>query len=314
MRLGSKMRMHLSQTPNNPLAVRAAFGADNETTAIGRWTWSIQNGRLSGGSVVAEVRYNAKPTICEALSWFCRQLNSSKAAVHAGFIDSWNRPSKAQLHFHGPAPVACQFEGRLHLVETVAARQQRLHVDGPPVDEVDGETELLVKSERPAHLDLRGDHRVLGNGYVAAEPELQQHAARLQHIETGADRSLVAGCLELHVEITLICSVSPSCSGSFATLMVRSAPTCCAFFSTASIASVATISRAPCARAAMMVSAPIGPQPVTRTRLPSSEPARATACRVTANGSAKAASLLETPSLTLWHCHSSATRRWRNAP
>jgi len=62
MRLGSKMRMDLSQTPNNPLAVRAvamahldadtrgflrqlvqgtSFGADNETTAIGRWTWSI---------------------------------------------------------------------------------------------------------------------------------------------------------------------------------------------------------------------------------------------------------------------------------
>src|SRR5262245_5974765 len=40
MRLGSKMRMDLSQTPNNPLAVRAAFGPDNETTAIGRWTWS----------------------------------------------------------------------------------------------------------------------------------------------------------------------------------------------------------------------------------------------------------------------------------
>ena len=64
MRLRSKMRMDLSQMPNNPLAVRAvamahldadtrgflrqlseaqgtSFGADNETTAIGRWTWSI---------------------------------------------------------------------------------------------------------------------------------------------------------------------------------------------------------------------------------------------------------------------------------
>src|SRR5262245_61032516 len=157
----------------------------------------------SGGPLHRETHY-VRGTVFESQG----RLNSSKAAVHARFIHGWNRPSKAQLHLHGPAPVACQFEGRLHLVETVAARQQRLHVDGPPVDEVDGETELLVKSERPAHLDLLGDHRVLGNGYVTAEPELQQHAARLQHIETGTDRSLVAGCLELHVEITLICSVS----------------------------------------------------------------------------------------------------------
>ena len=35
--------------------------------------------------------------------------------------------------------------------------------------------------------------------------------------------------------------------------------------------------------------------------LASSEPARLTACSVTAKGSAKAASLIETPSAILWH-------------
>ena len=59
----------------------------------------------------------------------------------------------------------------------------------------------------------------------------------------------------------------------------------------------------------MIANAPIGPHPVTRTRLPCNDPARLTACRTTANGSAKAASLIETPSATLWHCQASATRR-----
>ena len=72
--------------------------------------------------------------------------------------------------------------------------------------------------------------------------------------------------------------------------MVRSAPIREAKARTPSATSVATISRAPWARAAMIASAPIGPQPVTRTRLSSSEPARATAWRVTAKGSASAAS------------------------
>jgi hydrogenase maturation protein HypF len=43
-------------------------------------------------------------------------------------------------------------------------------------------------------------------------------------------------------------------------------------------------------RAATIANIPMGPQPVTSTRLPSSEPARLAACSVTAKGSAKAAS------------------------
>lgn len=43
---------------------------------------------------------------------------------------------------------------------------------------------------------------------------------------------------------------------------------------------------APARRAAMMTSAPIGPQPVTRTFFPSSGPARCTPCSATESGSA----------------------------
>ena len=54
--------------------------------------------------------------------------------------------------------------------------------------------------------------------------------------------------------------------------------------------SVTTISAAPARRAAMATSAPIGPLPLTRMRLPISEPARLVACSATASGSAIAAS------------------------
>ena len=58
--------------------------------------------------------------------------------------------------------------------------------------------------------------------------------------------------------------------------------------------SVTTISVAPARRAAMTSSAPIGPQPVTSTDLPSSGPARFTACSATDSGSA----IEPSPSLT----------------
>ena len=78
--------------------------------------------------------------------------------------------------------------------------------------------------------------------------------------------------------------------------------------------SVATISRAPCARAAMIASAPIGPQPVTRTRLPSSDPARLTACSVTAKrlGERRLVDRDVLGHLVALPC--SATRLCRNAP
>ena len=53
---------------------------------------------------------------------------------------------------------------------------------------------------------------------------------------------------------------------------------------------MATISEAPAYRAATTARVPIGPQPVTSTFAPSSEPARRAACRQTARGSAIAAS------------------------
>jgi hypothetical protein len=52
---------------------------------------------------------------------------------------------------------------------------------------------------------------------------------------------------------------------------------------------VTVIPAAPAARGARHVSAPMGPQPVISTCAPSSGPARLTACRHTARGSAIAA-------------------------
>ena len=54
----------------------------------------------------------------------------------------------------------------------------------------------------------------------------------------------------------------------------------------ASSTSVVTTSAAPAQRAARAVSSPIGPEPVTMTRLPSRGPARFTACSATDRGSA----------------------------
>ena len=68
--------------------------------------------------------------------------------------------------------------------------------------------------------------------------------------------------------------------------MVSSAPTLAALRSGAAPMSVTTMCVAPARRAAMTISAPIGPQPVTSTLLPSSEPARRTACSATDSGSA----------------------------
>jgi hypothetical protein len=53
------------------------------------------------------------------------------------------KPLETQLNLHRPAPVPCKVEGRLHFVQPIAARQKRFHLDGPPVDEVDGNTELF---------------------------------------------------------------------------------------------------------------------------------------------------------------------------
>ena len=78
--------------------------------------------------------------------------------------------------------------------------------------------------------------------------------------------------------------------------------------------SVATISAAPCSRAAAMASTPIGPQPATSTRLPINGPAWPTACSATENGSAIAASDIETPAATLWHCAALHTSMLRKAP
>ena len=64
----------------------------------------------------------------------------------------------------------------------------------------------------------------------------------------------------------------------------------------------------------MTASAPIGPQPVTSTLLPSSGPARLTACSATDSGSAIAPSPSLTWSASLCAWLASQTMRWRKAP
>ncbi len=104
-------------------------------------------------------------------------------------------------------------------------------------------------------------------------------------------------------------------SGASATLTTSSAPTFSALPSVCAPTSVATMCVAPARRAAMIASAPIGPQPVTSTRLPSSEPARRTACSATDSGSA----IEPSPSLTrvgqpVRLASARTTICWRKAP
>lgn len=73
-------------------------------------------------------------------------------------------------------------------------------------------------------------------------------------------------------------------------LIAWSAPIFSAVRSGCTAMSVATMRVAPARRAAITAIAPIGPQPVTSTLLPSSGPARFTACSATDSGSAIAPS------------------------
>ncbi len=101
---------------------------------------------------------------------------------------------------------------------------------------------------------------------------------------------------------------------SVAALMVWAAPMRAAMSSGSSTTSVATTSAAPCSFAAATASTPMGPQPDTSTRLPSSDPARLTACNTTEKGSASAAVASGTPSATVWHWLALHTSALRKAP
>ena len=60
-----------------------------------------------------------------------------------------------------------------------------------------------MEAEGAADLDLLGDDEVLRDGDVAAEAELDEDAARPQHVEARANRPVVTRGLELHVEAAL---------------------------------------------------------------------------------------------------------------
>ncbi len=77
--------------------------------------------------------------------------------------------------------------------------------------------------------------------------------------------------------------------------------------------STIVVSLAPFSRAASIVRSPIGPAPMTTTDLPSTSP-RATACRQTASGSARAADSRGTASGTGTHCSGVASNRVAKPP
>ncbi|MNT25202.1 hypothetical protein D3C72_1607090 [compost metagenome] len=102
--------------------------------------------------------------------------------------------------------------------------------------------------------------------------------------------------------------------GSVAALRVRVAPTREQVASVSSTMSTTVTWLAPASRAAIKVSAPMGPAPTTITDLPSRLPALRTACSATASGSPKAASSNDKPSGTGRHCLASTTTCSRIAP
>ena len=71
---------------------------------------------------------------------------------------------------------------------------------------------------------------------------------------------------------------------------------------------------APACLADSMVSRPIGPPPYRATRLPVRSPARETAWRHTANGSASAADVSGRSFGTMTHCAGTASNRLANPP
>ncbi len=101
----------------------------------------------------------------------------------------------------------------------------------------------------------------------------------------------------------------PSSSGATTT-----APSCSASACRVGCGSLATTSVTPRARAAAIVSAPIGPHPVTRMRCPARTPPRVRPWSATASGSASAAARIDTPGGTRRSSGSRTRTKSANAP
>ncbi|MET3496917.1 hypothetical protein ABIC90_003982 [Variovorax boronicumulans] len=129
------------------------------------------------------------------------------------------------------------------------------------VDEPHRQRELGMEAGRAANAQFLGHHHVLRNAHVAAQAQLHDDAARAHHLQPVAQGMLVARAFEHHVEAPLVGRIARHPALSCATLTVPSAPMARAMASGSSTTSVATISAAPCTRAAAIASTPIGPQP-----------------------------------------------------
>src|SRR5512144_1656431 len=58
-----------------------------------------------------------------------------------------------------------------------------------------------MEAKGPAHFDFLGHDQVLRNRDIAAEAELDQNAARLEHLEPRANGPFVSGRFELDIEL-----------------------------------------------------------------------------------------------------------------
>src|SRR4028118_89720 len=111
---------------------------------------------------------------------------------------------ETQVDLHRSAAIAGSLEGGHRVGDGEDAAHERPEVDPPRVDEIDRERELLVKAERPLHLDLLGHDQVLRDRNVASKPKLNQHGAGLERLQAGAYGALNARSLKLNIEGALV--------------------------------------------------------------------------------------------------------------
>jgi hypothetical protein len=126
--------------------------------------------------------------------------DDSKSSIGSASNCSSSRPEISVLHGRPPtvrsstAPLSSGC-GHRHARRPFTRRRAH-HVDRAPVDEIDGETELLVKVNVP-----RTSTTVLrGTEMSPPSPSCSSTPRWPQKVEVRTDRPLIDGGLEMHVE------------------------------------------------------------------------------------------------------------------
>ena len=83
-----------------------------------------------------------------------RPRNLCKGAIssHEGLMAE--PPSKRDLYLHRSAAVTGDLKGFDSILEVVDSGQQGFEIDTIAIDQIDGESEFLVETERAANFDL----------------------------------------------------------------------------------------------------------------------------------------------------------------